>query len=156
MDSYPSRQNPGARESLDAVDEVRNLNAERLQRPRRYWVMAGAALAVLGLIPLAVDVLPPLVAFVVPPILMLTIVVVASRKQPSAVRNVRLRGLMWLPFIGGVLCAGVVAIAGSVLYDSHGFWGIPVATAAVLFALCAVGGPALDAFWARQTRQRRD
>lgn len=156
MDSYPSRQNPGVRESLDAVDAVRNLNAERLQRPRSYWLMVGAALAVLGLTPLARDVLPPLVAFVVPPLLMLAIVFVASRKQPSAVLNVRLRGLMWLPYIGGVLCAGVVALVGSVLYDSHGSWGIPVATAVVLFALCAVGGPALDVFWSRQTLQRGD
>lgn len=156
METDPSRQNSGARESLDAVDAVRDLNAERLRRPRRYWVMVGAGLAVLGLTPLAVDVLPPLTAFVVPPLLMLVIVIVASRKQPSAVRHVRVRGAMWLPYIGGVVCAAAIATVGSVLYDSHGWWGIPVVAAVVLFVLCAVGGPALDAFWAHHTRQRRD
>ncbi len=153
-DHHPSAADAG--ESLEALDAVGELNAERLQRPRRYWPMIGAMFAIFALMPLAADLLPPLAAILVVPGLIVLIAVVAGRKQPSAVRHIRLRGAMWLPYIGGVLAMGLIGGLNSALYDTRGWWWTPLITAVVMFFICAVGGPALDRYWAGRARYRRD
>ncbi|MGO2004026.1 MULTISPECIES: hypothetical protein [Micrococcaceae] len=145
-----------ARESLEALDAVGDLNAERLHRPRRYWPMVGALLAVLALVPLATDLLPPLVVFLLMPGMIVVIFSVAARKQPPAVRHIRLQGSMWLPYLGGVLVIGVVGGLNAALYDLHGWWWSPVIAAVGMFLFCAVGGPALDRCWIGRARSRRD
>ena len=150
MESYRSTPEIGAGESVDSVRHPRN---DELRRPRRYWVMLGALLAVFGLIPLASDLLPPVATFIVVPLLMMAIAITAAYKQPRAVRSLKLTGIMWLPYLGGVLLVAVLAATGSALYSAHGWWAIPVITATVLFLVSAIGGPALDAFWARHARQ---
>ncbi len=149
-DHHPSAAEAG--ESLEALDAVGELNAERLQRPRRYWPMVGALLAVLALVPLATDLLPPLAVFLLMPGMIVVIFIVAARKQPPAVRHIRLQGSMWLPYIGGVLVMGLIGGLNSVLYDTRGWWWIPLITAVVMFFICAVGGQALDRYWAGRAR----
>lgn len=149
----PSAADAG--ESLEALDAVNEMNSGRLQRPRRYWPMVGALLAVLALVPLATDLLPPLVVFLLMPGMIMVIVCVAARKQPPAVRHIRLQGSMWLPYLGGVLVMGLIGGLNSVLYDTHGWWWSPVLAAVVMFLFCAVGGPALDRYWIGRARYRR-
>lgn len=153
MEYYPSTPNVGAG---DSVDSVRGPNNDDLRRPRRYWAMLGAMLAVFGLIPLAGYLLPPLAMFLMVPLLLLAIGITAARKQPRAVRSLKLIGIMWLPYVGGVLLIAVLAGLGAALYSARGGWGIPVATAAMLFLVSVIGGPALDAFWARHAKQTSD
>ncbi|WP_443346423.1 hypothetical protein [Arthrobacter rhombi] len=144
-----------AAESVEALDAVGELNTERLRRPRRYWPMVGALLAVLALVPLATDLLPPLVVFLLMPGMIMVIVCVAARKQPPAVRHIRLQGSMWLPYLGGVLVIGMVGGLNAALYDLHGWWWSPVLAAVVMFLFCAVGGPVLDRYWIGRARNRR-
>ncbi|WP_417233813.1 hypothetical protein [Arthrobacter sp.] len=126
---------------------------DALRRPRRYWVMLGALLAVLGLIPLAGNLLPPVATFIAVPLLLMAIVITAAHQQPRAVRSLKLTGIMWVPYVGGVVLVAVLAGAGAALYSAHGGWAIPVATAAVLFTVCALGGRAMDDFWGRHVRK---
>ena len=156
MDSDDTPHTAQAGESLAAVEAVGELNAERLQRPRRYWAMVGALLAVLALVPLATNLLPPLAVFLLMPGMIMVVFIVAARKQPSAVRHIRLHGSMWLPFLGGVLVVGFSGGINSSLYDTHGWWWIPVIAAVVMFFICAIGGPALDRYWGGRARYQRD
>lgn len=150
MEYYPSTPNVGAG---DSVGSVRGPNIDDVRRPRRYWAMLGAMLAVFGLIPLASDLLPPLAMFLIVPLLLMAIGITAARKLPRAVRSLKLIGIMWLPYIGGVLLIAVLAGLGAALYSARGGWEIPVVTAAMLFLVSVIGGPALDAFWARHAEQ---
>ncbi|PZR53075.1 hypothetical protein DNL40_08680 [Xylanimonas oleitrophica] len=137
-----------ARAALAVVERTRTVNAQRLQRPRRYWLIAGALLAVHGLIPLTSG--WPLVASLAPLALLVTIVTFAARRQPSAVRKMRLRGHMWLPLLGLALAAGVLQAVSTVLYGTYGLWWTPVVAAAMLFGGTLLAGPAIDRHWARE------
>lgn len=150
MESCPSTPNAGTGEFLDSARHPKN---DDLRRPRSYWTMLGAMLAVFGLIPLASDLLPPLATFIAVPILLMSIAITAAHKQPRVVRSLKLTGIMWWPYLGGVLLIAVLAGAGAALYSARGWWAIPVVTAAVLFTVAAGGGPALDAFWVRHAGQ---
>lgn len=142
------RQQREAREALDVVAQTREVNAERLRRPRWYWFMVGGFLAVFGLLPLTAD-WPPLVRFVLPPALMIVIAVFAAWRQPTAVRKLELRGRMWLPLLGSALAAALVQGLNMALFASHGWWWLPPLTALVLFTGTILAGPAIDRSWAR-------
>lgn len=102
------------------------------------------------MIPLGTDLLPPLAATLLPLGLIVGIGVLASWKQPTAVRKIRLRGKMWLPYIGGVLLLGLIGGLNAALYSDEGRWWLPPLTAVVLFALVWIGGRAMDRYWARE------
>ena len=138
-----------AREALQAVQEAKTLNAQRLRRPRRYWIMLGAFLAVFALLPYTSS-WPALLRFIVPPVLVIVIAVIAAWKQPTAVRKIRLSGRMALPLISLAIVAGIVVGTSSALYGEHGWWWLPLLAAIVLFALVAGFGPRMDNFWARR------
>ncbi|MGP5607736.1 hypothetical protein [Arthrobacter rhombi] len=156
MDSDDTPNAAQAGESLEALGAVGELNAERLQRPPRYWFLVGFILAVLALVPLVTDLLSMPAALLVLPGAIVVVFLFASWKQPSAVRHIRLHGSMWLPFLGGVLVVGFIGGINSALYDTHGWWWIPVIAAVVLFSLGTIGGPALDRYWVRRVRNPRD
>lgn len=151
MENNPSVENhaASAREALDVVAEARELNAQRLRRPHRYWLMFGGIFAVFGLMPYF-DGLPAVMRFIAPLALVLIIAIVAAWKQPTAVRKIRLSGRMALQLIAFAVIGGILAGLGRALYSEHGWWWMPLLTAIVLFALIAGLGPVMDRSWARQ------
>jgi hypothetical protein len=142
-----------AQDSLDALANVREENVARLQRPRRYWAMVGMLLAAYALIPLTSS-WTPLLTFVVVPALLVVIVIFATWKQPSAVRNIKLTGTMWLPLLGFAVLAGVLGGLDTALYNAHGWSWLPPLVAVLLFALAVVGGRLIDRYWARTVSNR--
>ncbi len=114
--------------------------------------MLGAVLAVFVLMPLSNAVLPPMASAIFPPVAILLIIVVVSWKNPTMVRYIRLRGLMWLAYGGGALLLAVLAAADFFLYAAVGGWWIPLGTALTVFLVCGLGGPALDRRWAAYAR----
>jgi len=148
MESENERQ-ADAHESLEALAEVRLANASRLQRPRRYWIMVASILAILALIPL-ISRLPPPAAYAVAPALIVLVAVATGWKQSTVVRKVRVRGLMWLPF---VICVSALAVGVGMSFaasTANGWWWLPIVTASVVFAAVLFGGPALDRYWAHR------
>lgn len=133
------------------MDPVGEVNAGHLPRPRRYWLMLALAMVVFMLIPLGTDVLPPLASFLLFPLLMLVIVLWAAGAQSGAVRKTRVRGTMWVPYIGGAVLLGLLGGWNAVLYAAHGWLWLPPSSAAVAFVVVLAGGCALDRFWARRT-----
>lgn len=148
MERHPNGENPTAQESLDALAQTAVLNAKRLERPRRYWISVAFMMAVFPLLPLAMG-LPPLIRFIAPPMLIAVIAIVAAWRQPTAVRKIRLRGLRTLPLIGLVALVTAVAMLNMYVYSATQWWGVPLASAALMFAVVTVGGPAIDRGWAR-------
>ncbi|MGM7670333.1 hypothetical protein [Microbacterium sp. A93] len=140
---------PSTREALDAVHEAREINAQRLRRPRRYWIMFGGILAVFALTPYTTG-WPPLVQYLAPAALIIIIGVTAAWKQPTAVRKIRLSGRMVLQLIGFAVVAGVIVGISRALYSEHGWWWLPLIAAIVLFGFVAGIGPRMDRSWARQ------
>lgn len=138
-----------AREALDAVQEAREVNAQRLRRPRRYWIMFGAILAVFALMPYASS-WPPVLQYSIPPALIIAVGIVAAWKQPTAVRKIRLSGRMALRLIAYAVTAGVLVGISGALYSEHGWWWLPACTAVVVFAFVAGVGPLMDRAWARR------
>lgn len=153
MERQQDGEGPTAQESLDALAQTAALNARRLKRPRRYWISVAFMMTVFPLLPLAVG-LPPLIRFIVPPVLIAVVAAFAAWKQPTAVRKIRLRGLRTLPLIGLVLLAVVLAMLNMYVYSATQWWGVPLASAALMFAIVAVGGPAIDRGWARTASYR--
>lgn len=138
-----------AREALDAVQEAKNLNAQRLRRPRRYWIMLGAMLAVFALMPYMTG-WPAVLQFLVPPALAIVIGLIAAWKQPTAVRKIRLSARMVLQLIGFALVAGIIVGLSRALYSEHGWWWLPLVAAIVMFGLVVGIGARMDRSWARQ------
>ncbi|MGO1181917.1 MAG: hypothetical protein ACTHZ5_08690 [Micrococcaceae bacterium] len=139
---------PTADEALHAVAEVREVNAERLRRPKRYWVMLGLILAVFALIPYLTG-LPVLVQFLAPVALVLVIALVAAWNQPTAVRKIKLSGRMGLQLAGFAILAGIVGGVSRGLYAEQGWWWVPLLAAVLLFTIVATLGPLMDRSWAR-------
>lgn len=140
---------PTVDEALDAVAAAREVNVERLQRPKRYWIMLGLFLSVFALIPYLTG-LPALVQFVAPVVLVLAVALIAAWKQPTAVRKIKLSGRMGLQLAGFALLAGVVGGVSRGLYSERGWWWLPLLAAVLLFAIVATLGPLMDRSWARQ------
>lgn len=140
---------PTAQEALEAVAEARQANVERLQRPKRYWVMLGLLLTVFTLTPYLSG-LPPLVHYVAPVALVLLIALIASAKQPTAVRKIRLSGRIALQLAGFGILAGVIGGVSRGIYEEHSWWWVPLVAAVVLFLVVAIFGPLMDRSWARQ------
>lgn len=147
--SYMESDAVGAREALEVVEETKSLNAERLRRPRRYWLMFGAFLSVFALMPYTLS-WPALFQFVVPPVVLIVIAVVAAWKQPTAVRKIKLSGRMVLQIIGFALLAGVVGGVSRAVYAEQGWWWVPLLAAILLFTVVTTLGPLMDRSWARQ------
>jgi hypothetical protein len=143
------KDDPTLDEAIDAMAEVREVNVERLQRPKRYWVMLGLFLSVFALIPYLAG-LPPLVQFVAPMVLVLVIALVAAWKQPTAIRKIKLSGRMGFQLAGFAILAGVVGGVGRGVYAAQGWWWVPLLAAVVLFTTVATLGPMMDRSWARQ------
>jgi len=142
-------ESEAAREALDEVARTREVNAERLRRPPRYWIMLGAFMTAFALQPYTFG-WPAIWQFVLPPVAMLAIAAVAAWKQPTAVRKIRLSGRMSLQLAGfAVLTAAIVSV-GRALYTAEGIWWAPLAAAALVFAAVAILGRAMDRSWARQ------
>ncbi|CAM3476772.1 hypothetical protein OCAE111667_11815 [Occultella aeris] len=137
------------REALDAVSATRELNAERLRRPKRYWIMLGLMLSVFALLPYTAG-WPPLLQILVPPALIALIAVALGRKQPTAVRKLRMSGRMVLQLLGFAILAGVAVAISRGVYLEQGWWWAPLVAAALLFAFVATAGPRLDRSWARR------
>ncbi|WP_163542079.1 hypothetical protein [Occultella kanbiaonis] len=144
-----------AREALDAVNATRELNAERLRRPSRYWIMLGLMLAVFGLLPYAAD-WPPLLQYSAAPALMILIAVVAAWKQPTAVRRLRLSGRMGLQLLGFAILAGVVVAVSRAVHLEQGWWWAPLVAAVLLFVFVATVGPRMDRSWARRASRNEE
>lgn len=140
-------RSPG--ESLRAAEEAARLNGARLVRPRGYWVLLGALLSLFALLPYAVG-WPVVVQFLIPPALLIAIAVVALRRQPSAVRKLRLSGPMALQLLGFALAAAALAAAGRALFEGPGWWWAPLAAAALVLGAAVTIGPAIDRAWARR------
>lgn len=140
---------PTPAEALDAVAEAREVNVERLQRPKRYWVMLGLFLSVFALIPYLTG-LPVLVQFVAPVALILVIALVAAWNQPTAVRKIKLSGRMGLQLAGFAILAGVITGVSRGVYAEQGWWWVPLLSAVVLFTIVATLGPLMDRSWAHQ------
>ncbi|MBZ2195304.1 hypothetical protein [Occultella gossypii] len=138
-----------AREALDAVSAARELNAERLRRPKRYWIMLGLMLAVFALLPYTAD-WPPLLRYSAAPALMILVAVVAAWRQPTAVRKIRLSGRMGLQLVGFALLGGVVIAVSRGVHLEQGWWWAPLVAAVLLFAFVAGVGPRMDRSWARR------
>ena len=153
MESDKPVVNDEVQEALLALDDAREVNIRRLQRPRRYWIMVGLFLAVFALIPLTIS-WPPLVRFIAAPALVIVIVLFVSWKQPTAVRKIRLTGKMWLPVLGFSVFAGIVGGLNTALYDQYGWWWLPVLVAGLLFVLTVFAGPVIDRNWARTVSDR--
>lgn len=146
--------NPGPVEALDAVAQVRELNARRLQRPKRYWIMLGLFLSVFALLPYLTG-LPALVQFVAPVVLMLSIALIASWKQPTAVRKIKLSGRMTLQLVGLALLTGIVAGVSRGVYADQGWWWVPLLSAVILVVIVTTLGVLMDHSWARQASSTR-
>ena len=142
-----------ARVALKALDDAKEANIVRLQRPRRYWVMMGMLFALFALVPLTSS-WPPLLTFLLVPALLVVILLFASWKQPSAIRNIKLTGSMWLPLLGFALLAGVLGGLNTALYNEHGWLWLPPLVAVLLFVIATVGGPLIDRYWARTVSNR--
>ena len=142
-----------AHDALRALNDVREANVASLQRPRRYWIMVGPFLAVYALIPLTSS-WPAVVTFLLVPAMLVVIVVFAAWKQPTAVRNIKLTGTMWLPLLGFAVLAGTLGGLNTALYNEHGWWWLPPLVAALLFIVATVGGPLIDRCWARTVSAR--
>ena len=138
-----------ARDALDVVAAAQALNAQRLRRPPRYWLMLGLFAAVFGLLPYTTG-WPPLAQFLVPPALVLIIASVAAWRQPTAVRKIKLTGTMWLPLLGFALAAGVLGALSRALYAEHALWWVPLSAGVLMFVLVVTVGPAIDRSWARR------
>ncbi|MGI5187135.1 hypothetical protein ACQEVI_03205 [Promicromonospora sp. CA-289599] len=139
----------GARAALDAVEATKKLNAERLRRPKRYWIMFGLFLAVFALLPYTTN-WPALFQLAVPPVLLILIAVVAAWKQPTAVRKIKLSGRMTIQLVGFAILAGVVVGLSRAVYTEQGWWWVPLMAAVVAFTLVTTMGPLIDRSWARQ------
>lgn len=139
----------GARTALDAVEATKKLNAERLRRPKRYWVMFGSFVAVFALLPYTTD-WPGLFQFAIPPLLLILIVVVAGWKQPTAVRKIKLSGRMAIQLVGFAILAGVLGGVSRAAYAEQGWWWVPLVAAIVMFTLVTTVGPLMDRSWTRQ------
>jgi len=144
-----------ASEALHAVQQARELNAQRLRRPRRYWIMLGGFVSVFALMPYMSE-WPVLLQFLAPPVLIIVIAVIAAWKQPTAVRKIRLSGRMALQLIGFAIAAGIIGGLSRALYTEHGWWWLPLSAAVVLFGLVAGIGPLMDRSWARQVSHVED
>ncbi|WP_154794607.1 hypothetical protein [Occultella kanbiaonis] len=144
-----------AREALDAVNTTRELNAERLRRPSRYWIMIGLMLSVFALLPYAAG-WPPLLQILVPPVLIALIAVALGRKQPTAVRRLRLSGRMGLQLLGFAILAGVVVAVSRAVHLEQGWWWAPLVAAVLLFAFVATVGPRMDRSWARRASRNEE
>ncbi|PRB15236.1 hypothetical protein [Microbacterium sp. MYb62] len=144
-----------ARRALDAVEAAKALNAERLRRPKRYWIMLGSFLSIFALLPYFSG-WPPLLQFAAPLIAVVVIAVVAARKQPTAVRKIRLSGRMSAQLIGFAVVAGILAGASRAVYSEQGWWWVPMVAAIVMFALVTTVGPLMDRSWARQVSRVRE
>jgi peptidoglycan/LPS O-acetylase OafA/YrhL len=147
--SFMESDTAAAREALDAVRATRELNAERLRRPKRYWIFLGLMLSVFALLPYTAD-WPPLLQYVAAPALMILIAVIAGWKQPTAVRKIRLSGRMTLQLLGFAIIAGVVAAISRAVYLEQGWWWAPLVGAVLLFAFVTNVGPRMDRSWARR------
>lgn len=142
-------QEPAPAESLTALEATRQLNAKRLQRPKRYWTMLGLMLAVFALMPYMRN-WPPILQYITPVILLLGIAAFAAWKQPTAVRKIRLSGGMKLTLIGFALLGGILGGLSNALYAEHGWWWLPATAAVTLFIFVRFGGSAMDRSWARR------
>lgn len=146
--STMERDDPAVGEALDAVAEARSANVERLRRPKRHWVMLGLLLSIFALLPYLSG-LPALVQYVAPVVAAVGIALVAARKQPTAVRKIRLLGRMVLQLAGFALLGGVVVGVSQEIYADVGWWWVPLGAALLLFGAVATLGPLMDRSWAR-------
>lgn len=142
-------EHPAASEALDAVARTRELNAERLRRPRRYWTMLGGFMTVFALQPYTFG-WPAVWQFVIPPLVVIAIAIIAAWKQPTAVRRIRLSGRMSLQLAGFVVPVVVIVSIGRALYTAERIWWAPLAAAVLVFAAVVVLGRAMDRSWERQ------
>ncbi|MDA3147170.1 hypothetical protein JSO19_07235 [Leucobacter sp. UCMA 4100] len=138
-----------AREALDVVEEAQKLNAERLQRPRRYWVMLGLFLSVLALLPYTSS-WPVVFQLVVPLAAVVVIAVVVAWKQPTAVRKIKLSGRMVAQLLGFALLAGIIGGLSRAVYAEQGWWWVPMVAAIIMFTIVTTLAPLMDRSWARQ------
>jgi hypothetical protein len=136
------------------VAAARELNVQRLQRPKRYWIMLGLFLSIFALMPYLTG-LPALVQFVAPVVLMLVIALVAAWKQPTVVRKIKISGRMSLQLIGFAILAGVVAGVSRGIYAEQGWWWVPLLAALILFVIVTTFGTLMDCSWARQVSSVR-
>lgn len=140
---------PSPTESLAALEATRDLNAERLQRPKRYWTMLACMLSLYALMPYTRS-WPAWLQYAAPLAAVFVIFAVSAWKQPSAVRKIRLSGAMTLQLIGFALSGGIIVGLSGALYAEHGWWWLPAAAAVLVFALVSAGGRAMDRSWARR------
>lgn len=138
-----------ARAALDAVHETQQVNAERLRRPRGYWVFFGLMLATLPLVRY-LTFLPEVLRYTLPAVIAVGIALIASRTQPNAVRNIRLPVASWLQLVGFAVLIGIIGGAAGALHAAEDWWWAPLAGAALLFGAAVVGGPILDRAWTRR------
>lgn len=143
------KHDPDAHEALDAVHATRKLNAQRLRRPRRYWIMMGALLSVFALLPYTLE-WPSPMNFLGPPALMILIGGIAAWRQPSAVRKIRFSGFMALSLSGFALGAGVIVIISRYAYSEPGMWWAPAAGALLVFVFTITVGQWMDRSWSRR------
>lgn len=147
--AYMEKRESDAHEALEAVQATRELNAERIRRPRQYWIMMGALLSILALLPYASE-WPAPVNFLGPPALMLLIGGIAAWRQPSAVRKIRFSGFMALNLLVFALSAGVIVIASRYAYAQPDMWWAPGAGALLVFVFTVTVGPWMDRSWSRR------
>jgi len=138
-----------ARAALDAVRETQRVNAERLRRPKGYWVFFGLMLATLPLVRY-LTFLPEVLRYTLPAVIAVGIALIASRTQPTAVRNIRMSVASWLQLIGFAVIVGIIGGAAGVLHAEEGWWWAPLAGAVLLFGSAVVVGPMLDRAWTRR------
>jgi hypothetical protein len=138
-----------AQASLDALAATGAQNVRRLQRPRRYWVGVASLMTLFPLLPYA-KYFTPLAVYLGVPAIILIIGIVARWRQPTAVRKIRLTGVMWLPVLGLAVLLGTVARLSNALFSTQGVLWLPAVTAAAVFTLVVLAGPAIDRSWARR------
>ena len=138
-----------ARRALEVVEATKQVNAERLRRPRRYWVMVGLMLSVFALRPY-LSAWPGLLQYIVPVLAVLAIAAVAAWKQPTAVRKIRLSARMAWQLAGFAVLAGILGGVSHAVYAEQGWWWVPAVAALVMFLIVVTIGPMMDRSWARQ------
>jgi len=138
-----------ARRALEVVEATKHVNAERLRRPRRYWVMVGLMLSVFALRPYF-STWPELLQYIVPILAILAIAGVAAWKQPTAVRKIKLSARMAWQLVGFAVLAGILGGVSHAVYVEQGWWWVPAVAALALFLIVVMLGPKMDRSWARQ------
>lgn len=142
-------ESPAPSDALAALDDARATNTRRLRRPPRYWLMLAAFLSVFALMPY-LSPLPALVQFLAPPVLMILIAIFAMRRQPTAVRKIRLSGVMALQLVGLAVLGGAVVGVTRALYAQSGWAWAPAAGALLILAVIPVLGRWMDRSWAER------